>query len=354
MTIDHELITPIMCKDDPLHTCDIVGKGGDRYAFRVNQDTLISANTKEYILAYRKKLFETRGLDVPADHDLSWRKNQEPLWTMDDLADKATDLYLWVKFDELNLSNGDSITTVTDSGPLASVLTAGNGITYDANGINSLGVANMSADDDYFSIPDAVNLDINGGRLEMHCVFKTSSDFNSTWSGPSDTRFFADKKDASANIPRWSWRTEYNNSRGAITEKPSLFRAAGSNNLGKAGSDVNWTDSTTFLVSVIQVDDTVDHYLNGSANGTPAGNYVHDPDSDGVLYIGNSTAQNASIHGQLAEIIIIDHSLGSVPAQDAIREKIEGYLAHKWGLEGNLPADHTYKTDPPRRDSVYT
>jgi len=29
------------------------------------------------------------------------------------------------------------------------------------------------------------------------------------------------------------------------------------------------------------------------------------------------------------------------------QEKVEGYMAHKWGLESNLPASHTYKSTPP-------
>jgi hypothetical protein len=29
------------------------------------------------------------------------------------------------------------------------------------------------------------------------------------------------------------------------------------------------------------------------------------------------------------------------------RQKLEGYLAHKWGVTGNLPADHPYKTAVP-------
>ena len=29
------------------------------------------------------------------------------------------------------------------------------------------------------------------------------------------------------------------------------------------------------------------------------------------------------------------------------RQKLEGYLAHKWGLEADLPADHPYKVSPP-------
>ena len=28
-------------------------------------------------------------------------------------------------------------------------------------------------------------------------------------------------------------------------------------------------------------------------------------------------------------------------------ERLEGYLAHRWGLTGNLPSDHPYKTEPP-------
>jgi hypothetical protein len=29
------------------------------------------------------------------------------------------------------------------------------------------------------------------------------------------------------------------------------------------------------------------------------------------------------------------------------RQKLEGYLAWKWGLAANLPADHPYKLNPP-------
>ena len=29
------------------------------------------------------------------------------------------------------------------------------------------------------------------------------------------------------------------------------------------------------------------------------------------------------------------------------REKIEGYLAHKWGLTSDLPSNHPYKNNPP-------
>ena len=49
-----------------------------------------------------------------------------------------------------------------------------------------------------------------------------------------------------------------------------------------------------------------------------------------------------SLNGDVAEIIYVD---GAVSTTD--RQKVEGYLAWKWGLTANLPADHPYKSTPP-------
>ena len=51
--------------------------------------------------------------------------------------------------------------------------------------------------------------------------------------------------------------------------------------------------------------------------------------------VGRSTQ---SLQGDVAEIVYID---GPVPT--TTRQKLEGYLAHKWGLTANLPNDHPYK-----------
>jgi hypothetical protein len=44
----------------------------------------------------------------------------------------------------------------------------------------------------------------------------------------------------------------------------------------------------------------------------------------------------------LAELIVLSSGV-----TDAVLEKIDGYLAHKWGLTANLPNDHPYKTVGP-------
>jgi len=47
-------------------------------------------------------------------------------------------------------------------------------------------------------------------------------------------------------------------------------------------------------------------------------------------------------NGDISEIIAVTANLTT-----AERQKIEGYLAHKWGLTANLPAGHPYKVNPP-------
>ena len=42
--------------------------------------------------------------------------------------------------------------------------------------------------------------------------------------------------------------------------------------------------------------------------------------------------------GRLGELIIFNSAL-----TDSEIQKVEGYLAHKWGLTGTLPASHAYK-----------
>jgi hypothetical protein len=46
--------------------------------------------------------------------------------------------------------------------------------------------------------------------------------------------------------------------------------------------------------------------------------------------------------GYVAEFIVVSGLVGTTN-----KEKLEGYLAHKWGLAGNLPSGHPYKASPP-------
>jgi hypothetical protein len=74
----------------------------------------------------------------------------------------------------------------------------------------------------------------------------------------------------------------------------------------------------------------------GAAN-TPSG-------SSYVAEIGGSYAGGIALATQVAEVICLKYIASSTD-----RQKIEGYLAWKWGLEANLPAGHPYKDAAPTK-----
>ena len=49
-----------------------------------------------------------------------------------------------------------------------------------------------------------------------------------------------------------------------------------------------------------------------------------------------------TLNGAIAELVLVHSELS-----EADRQKLEGYLAHKWGLEDNLPGAHPYKSAAP-------
>ena len=60
------------------------------------------------------------------------------------------------------------------------------------------------------------------------------------------------------------------------------------------------------------------------------------------IQLGGDTVGCNPTNCNIAEVAV----LSSNPS-DSDRQRLEGYLAWKWGLEDNLPVDHPYKTTPP-------
>ncbi|MEN8813110.1 MAG: BspA family leucine-rich repeat surface protein, partial [Candidatus Arcticimaribacter sp.] len=60
------------------------------------------------------------------------------------------------------------------------------------------------------------------------------------------------------------------------------------------------------------------------------------------------------LKGYMAEFIAVAGLPGTSGSDTSILEKVEGYLAHKWGLTSNLPSGHDYKTSKPLNSATYT
>jgi hypothetical protein len=67
-------------------------------------------------------------------------------------------------------------------------------------------------------------------------------------------------------------------------------------------------------------------------------------DSDINLFMARS---NGVFNQNTAQIKVSEYILLPTLASTEDRQRIEGYLAHKWGLTANLPASHPYKNTPP-------
>lgn len=61
-----------------------------------------------------------------------------------------------------------------------------------------------------------------------------------------------------------------------------------------------------------------------------------------IVVGGSGQANQYDFDGAVYEIVILDSAIS-----DADRQKMEGYLAWKWGLEASLPVDHLYYSAAP-------
>lgn len=85
-------------------------------------------------------------------------------------------------------------------------------------------------------------------------------------------------------------------------------------------------------------------YVNGGSvlTSNTGSNSLTNSNATNTLDVGSCGGGTFTLTGGIAEIVITS-GLISTPS----RLLIEGYLAHKWGLSGNLPSDHPYKNTAP-------
>jgi hypothetical protein len=88
----------------------------------------------------------------------------------------------------------------------------------------------------------------------------------------------------------------------------------------------------------------IDGGAGGSSGGTTAffSTATNTVGFDTTPWIGVPDALTAALDGWLADVIFTTAKQSTLD-----RQKMEGYLAWKWGLAGNLAAAHPYKSAPP-------
>lgn len=242
-------------------------------------------------------------------------------WTPSDL----TDLWGWWKADAItNKSDGDSVGTWSDSSGNSRDMTLASGGTsvYKTSIQNGKPIVRLT------------NKEYSTGSVIDDC--------------PSITMAAVLEKDVAAGTTGYvsgSDGTTTNRSfiYGTISGDTLLFITYGSSTYDYRPSHT-WNDgafkvictrsnhsSGTFVA-------TVNGTETNNVTGLGTGNLVSTPTT---TYIG-AGAGVGNHYGDYAEVILIK---GAVTNDEM--DKLEGYLAHKWGLEGNLPSGHPYKSAAP-------
>ena len=86
-------------------------------------------------------------------------------------------------------------------------------------------------------------------------------------------------------------------------------------------------------------DNRVALLINGSTyTGNTNTATVSTGDASFDFQLGDYATGSAYLQGDIGETIIVPGAVSTLN-----RQKLEGYLSHKWGLTANLPSDHPYK-----------
>jgi uncharacterized repeat protein (TIGR02543 family) len=82
----------------------------------------------------------------------------------------------------------------------------------------------------------------------------------------------------------------------------------------------------------------------GYANGIQraSGSYSVTPNTMNNIAVGSKTGNPQYVNGGVAEVVLVYDDITT-----ETRQKLEGYLAHKWGMAGSLPAGHPYRDAGP-------
>ena len=111
------------------------------------------------------------------------------------------------------------------------------------------------------------------------------------------------------------------------------------------GAVYDFLDGKQHIITFLN-NDSIQHELYKDGNPSHRANYPASGqvDNSNPVVIGNRFLpyNKQDMHAHVHEVILLNYTA----TQDQA-EKIEGYLAHKWGTVGELPVSHPYKNSAP-------
>lgn len=243
------------------------------------------------------------------------------LWSPSNLGSGV--LTAWYKADSISGSDGDGISAWTDSSgngyDLAQSLSARQP-TLQTNELNALPVVRYDGSNDILSDSDIADLDVGTGDIWVATVFKAPDDSTASFILEKGNNEFAVMNTAAGELQ---------------------IRLGGTTNIPLQSAG-NWSRTDFVMVTGSRVSSTCTGFVDGSAMTTTNTTNTGSISNSNVLDVGAAAVAGNPLTGDIAEVLV-----GGATLTSSDREKLEGYLAWKWGLQDNLPSAHPYKTFPP-------
>jgi hypothetical protein len=235
----------------------------------------------------------------------------------------AGTLTAWYKADSLSLSDGSGVASWTDSsgnGHDVAQSASARQPTFETNELNSKPVLRFDGSNDILTNGDIAALDVGTGDIWMAAVFKSTDN--------SAAQNYFEKGAA-----QYGLRT---------TSAGQLQMILGSTSNIPSQSNGNWSRTAFVIVTASRVSSTCNGFVNGTASTTTGTTNTESISNSDVFDIGSRAVGAGPMVGDMAEVLV-----GGATLDTNERQKIEGYLAHKYDLEANLPSDHPYKSAAP-------
>jgi hypothetical protein len=120
---------------------------------------------------------------------------------------------------------------------------------------------------------------------------------------------------------------------------PNVIQTIKQDVAGVLFTGANLSNNTKYLTEYVNSGSDITHFLNGNTYATGTSLAY---DAGRTTSIGYRFGPFEPLNGYIQEIIVYSSALSNPQ-----RQQIEGYLAWKWGLQGNLPETHPFKTYRP-------
>ena len=235
--------------------------------------------------------------------------------------------------------SGSDVTALTDKAGNATVSITGTPNT--SNTLDSKNVFTFSGSEDFTTDEVAQASSGNHWAIGVMQWNQRNDSQDSFWSTENNSGSILNKRDYAISAGASNFDGEL--------DLDGLITGRISSTIGNKQDFDSGVAQDTWVIMVVIFNKTGNQIalrVNGTDAFTPVDDYDNSLDTNLDLRIMRNRA-NERMSGRMAEFFSVASIPGTGSTDISTVIKAEGYLAHKWGLEGNLPSDHTYKSSAP-------